>query len=549
MQQRFSISHILVAAALLALAWFATISTHGLYDPDEGRYAEIPREMAASGDWITPRLNGIKYFEKPPLQYWATAAVYSLTGPTVWASRVWVLLTGLAGVFLTFWLVARLYGQREAIAAAALQAGALLYAGCSQLNTLDMGFTFTLQIALAGLACLILARDESLRQRWGPWLLAIGTTLAFLSKGLAGILIPGAVTVLYIVIRRDWGLILRAKPWLTLGCLLVLAGPWIWLVTQRNPEFPGFFFVHEHFARFLTRVHARYEPAWFFLPVLLLGLLPWTPLLPWMGKLWRRPPQGEGNRDAVLLFSLWAGFVLLFFSASQSKLIPYILPMFPALSALGALALAQDWMRRARLTLGSSAVFWGLLALASTIGLFWPQDGALLREALGQAASGAVLLLWFLTLVWGVSAWIAGRGRPLAGLWAAALGTMVFASRLLWVGEASPPRIEQTTVLNEAGAHISANTRLFCVDTYVQSAPFQFHRPCQLVRYRGELDFGLTQQPELWIEDLESFAAQWQAQADAVAFVSPKTLAQLQQLNLSIGHVISQPSLVAITRK
>ncbi len=251
MRQRLWTAALLGAMAL----WFLPLQSYRLFNPDEGRYAEIPREMLASGDWVTPHLNELKYFEKPPLQYWATATAYQVFGQHEWTARLWVALSGFLGLLLTGWIGTRLYGAMAGALAALVQAGSLLYLGLTRISTLDMGLTVTLELALVGLLLLVrpgIARSEA---RLGAALLALGVALAFLSKGLVGILIPAAVAVLYMLIRRDWSLWLRARPWWTAAALLLLAGPWVWLVEQRNPGFAQFFFVHEQFTRFLTRVH------------------------------------------------------------------------------------------------------------------------------------------------------------------------------------------------------------------------------------------------------------------------------------------------------
>src|SRR5579862_4068899 len=352
-------------AALLgaALLWFPLLGSYRLFNPDEGRYAEIPREMVASGDWVTPRLNNLKYFEKPPLQYWATAVTYELFGEHQWTARLWVALTGFLGLLLTAWIGTRLYGALTGALAALVQAGALLYLGLARISTLDMGLTATLELALVGLLLLVQRGRSAEGTRLGALLLAIGVTLAFLSKGLVGILIPGTVAVCYLVIRRDWNLILRARPLWTLLALALLAAPWVWLVAHRNPNFAQFFFVHEQFSRFLTRVHARYQPDWFFVPVLLLGYMPWTPLLPAIAKRsWTDSRTGDG---ASLLLAIWAVFSFVFFSLSQSKLIPYILPMFPALSLLSGRCLADLEPWRLQRTLLIASLVWCAIGVAA----------------------------------------------------------------------------------------------------------------------------------------------------------------------------------------
>ncbi|HEY4974783.1 MAG TPA: phospholipid carrier-dependent glycosyltransferase, partial [Steroidobacteraceae bacterium] len=311
----------------LALLWFLPLERPHLFDPDEGRYAEIPREMVASGDWVTPRLDAIKYFEKPPLGYWASASAFKLFGQHAWTVRLWPALSGMLGLLLTFSLGRRLFDQRVALLAVVVQASALLYVAMARIATLDMGLCFGLQLAMTALTLLVQSPRPGERPSWRlPLLLGVGVALAVLSKGLVGILIPGAVAALFMLIYRDWRLALRAQPWWTLAALLLLAAPWFVLVSARNPEFAHFFFIFQHFQRYLNSAQFdRYQPVWFFLPVLALGFLPWTTLLP--GALrggWRAARAGE---RATALLLIWAAFVLVFFSMSQSKLAPYIVPM------------------------------------------------------------------------------------------------------------------------------------------------------------------------------------------------------------------------------
>src|SRR5277367_628937 len=265
---------------LVLLAWFGPLGSYALFNPDEGRYGEIPREMVATGDWVTPRLDAIKYFEKPPLQYWATAAAFEAFGEHEWTTRLWGALTGMAGIVLTFWLGRRIWSGRVGELAAGLQAGSLLYASIGHLATLDMSLTFALQLSLGGLILLVHDPLEPGGRRGGVALLALGVSAAFLTKGLIALLIPGAVAVLYMLLARDWALLWRSRPWWVLALLALLAGPWLYAVSVRNPEFLHFFFIRQQFQRFLTPVDDRYEGLWFFVPILLLGFLPWTTLLP-----------------------------------------------------------------------------------------------------------------------------------------------------------------------------------------------------------------------------------------------------------------------------
>src|SRR5262245_4126461 len=236
---------------LLALIWFGGLEYRGLFRPDEGRYAEIPREMLASGDWITPRLNGLKYFEKPPLQYWATAGTYVLFGFDEWTTRFWPALAGFFGLSLIALAGARLSPPRSGLLPALMLAGTWGYFVAAQFVTLDMSVTFFLTGTLAGF---ILAQRPGLgsgAQR--AWMLVAwaAMALAVLSKGLIGIVLPVLALSLYVAVERDRSVLrrLHALPGLAVFLLIVL--PWFVLVQEKNPEFWRFFFVREHFERYM----------------------------------------------------------------------------------------------------------------------------------------------------------------------------------------------------------------------------------------------------------------------------------------------------------
>jgi 4-amino-4-deoxy-L-arabinose transferase-like glycosyltransferase len=529
------------------LVWFLPLGSYRLFNPDEGRYAEIAREMAASGDWVTPRLDALRYFEKPPLQYWATAATYQAFGESEWSARLWAALTGFLGLLLTGWIGSRLYGAIAGTLAALVQAGALLYLGLARILTLDMGLTVTLELALCGLLLLVQQERKAADSRLGAWLLALGVALAFLAKGLVGILIPGVVALLYVFLRGDWGLVLRARPWWTLLALAVLAAPWVLLVEQRNPGFAQFFFVHEHFTRFLTRVHQRYEPDWFFIPVLLLGFMPWTPLLPAIARCsWRDCRSGHGP---TLLLATWLIFGLVFFSLSQSKLVPYILPLFPALALLTGRSLATLAATVVRRALLIGGAFWLILGLA--VLLLWHEPGMAARLDLASGPAGPAIASGFLlaALLTAVAATLAPRRGVVAGVATATLGSLALLTVLLPAAQQMPGQRGIAALITAAAAQLQTGTTIYCVNDYEQSIPFYLKRPCTLVGYRGELDFGLRQEPERWIPDLGQFAVRWQGETQALALIRAESYPELRRMGLPMRVIYTAPSLVAVVRK
>ncbi|MDP1997925.1 MAG: glycosyltransferase family 39 protein, partial [Gallionella sp.] len=332
------IRFLLIAVALI---WFANLEYRTLIKPDEGRYAEIPREMVASGDWVTPRLNELKYFEKPPLQYWATATAYTLFGEHQWTSRLWTGLTGFAGILLVWFAGLRLFGREAAGYAALLLSSSLLYVLMGHINTLDMGVTFFLTLGIIGLLLGQAQADTAKRRNWMMVAWA-GLALAVLSKGLMGLVLPGAALFIYCVVQRDFG-VLKRMHWLPgLAVFFVITAPWFVLVMKANPEFFERFFIYEHYTRFTTKDLGRYQPWYYFIPILLAGALPWTVLMfDTMLRTWRNSslPKKIFNPQRFLL--IWAVFIYVFFSISGSKLPSYLLPMFPVLVLLMGKRIAE----------------------------------------------------------------------------------------------------------------------------------------------------------------------------------------------------------------
>jgi len=544
MSQRLWVAVLLGVIAL----WFLPLQTYHLFNPDEGRYAEIPREMVASGDWVTPRLDGLRYFEKPPLQYWVTAVAYEVWGQHEWTARLWVALAGFLGVLLTAWIGTRLYGPVSGALAALVQAGSLLYLALSRVSTLDMGLTFTLELALAGLLWLV--RPAPLRDRASTrnaaLLLAAGVALAFLSKGLVGILIPAAVAGIYMLLRRDWSLPWRAQPWWTLAMLALLAAPWIWLVEQRNPGFAQFFFVHEQFDRFLTRVHHRYQPDWYFIPVLLGGFMPWTPLLPSIVRRgWLDIRAGDG---AALLLATWILFSFTFFSLSQSKLIPYILPIFPALALLAGRTLGSLERLTIRRALGAAAAVGIVLTVLVMALWFRPSLARGFIMPPGPTPQLFVVSMLLASLLTVAGASVVMRRGPLPATALAAVATAVLLGILLPAAAQLPRQRELQNLVAVASAQLHPASTVYCVDEYEQSVVFYLKHTCTLVGYRGELDFGLGQEPEKWLADLDAFSSRWRGEADALALIRPESYVELQRMGLPMRVIYTAPTLVAVVR-
>src|SRR5438445_6320955 len=319
---------------LFCIIWCYMLGARTLVPTDEGRYAEMAREMVATGDWITLRLNGIKYFEKPPLQTWMNALTFEMFGLGEWQARLWTGLCGLLGVVLVAFTGRRVFSERIGFFAALVLGSSFLWAGLGHINTLDMGLAAMMTLSLCGL--LLGQRSDANASEQRNWMLVCwaGMALAVLSKGLIGIVLPGAVLVLYTLFSRDWAIWKRLHLIKGLALFFVITTPWFVLISLKNPEFPHFFFIHEHFQRFTSKIHHRYGPPYYFLPILLLGIIPWLGVF--FQSLW----NGAHERNAAAGFQpkkmllIWSVFIFCFFSISDSKLPSYILPIFPSIALL-----------------------------------------------------------------------------------------------------------------------------------------------------------------------------------------------------------------------
>src|SRR6266571_6770019 len=307
---------------IFVIPFFQTLGRFPLIEPDEGRYAEIPREMLERCDFVTPLLYYVKYFETPPLHYWLNAIFMSIFGRNEFAARFAGALMGLLAVLLTYHIGRKLFGRRSGLLAALILGTCTGFLAQARLNITDMTLTCTLS---ASLAFFIVAAREDERHK-GQYYYAsyLCAALAVLAKGLIGIVFPGAIIFLYLLLAKRWRLLREMRLATGILLFLLIAAPWFVLVSMRNPEFAHFFFIHEHFERFLTKVHGRYQPGWYFFPILAAGLLPWTLLaLHAAARAWSADrAQAFAPRRFLLL---WVLVVFGFFSASNSKLASYIL--------------------------------------------------------------------------------------------------------------------------------------------------------------------------------------------------------------------------------
>jgi 4-amino-4-deoxy-L-arabinose transferase-like glycosyltransferase len=546
------------AAILLGL-----LRARTLVPPDEGRYAEMAREMFTSGDWVTTRLNGIKYFEKPPLQTWMNALTFELFGLGDWQARLWTGLCGLLGVGLTGYAGKRVFGQRIGFYAALVLASSLYWVLCSQVNSVDMSLSAMMTVALCAL--LVAQRDDATPSEQRNWMLLCwaGMALSVLAKGLIGLVLPGAVLVLYTLFARDWNIWARLHLGKGLLLFFLIATPWFVLVGLKNPEQPHFFFVHEHFDRFLLKEHHREAAWWVFFALLAIGSVPWVGVLVQSLVLGAKPEkrseepaaQSAGTSSALrfrprLLLLVWVAFIILFFTKSNSKLPGYIVPVFPAVALL-ANYLDVGTRRSRMLTAGLTA-----LLGAALLG-FVPFMLRLARHP-GEDVLYAAYQPWVLAgglvlLIGGALAMLYTRQmqRDLTVMALAIAG--FFGTALLLTGFEPIGQVRAGAnllpALRAAGAANPA-THVYSVGVYEQSLTFYLGRTVTLVDYTDEFSFGLEQEPQLAIPTIPAFVERWRQEAAAgvksVAITRPEIVAEFKRQGVPLRVVAGDARRVVI---
>jgi 4-amino-4-deoxy-L-arabinose transferase-like glycosyltransferase len=470
----------LLAVALALI--FYRLGARGLFEPDEGRYAEIPREMIALSDWITPHLNYVPFLEKPPLAYWLTAGAYLLFGETEFAARL------PSAAFFLLTVLATAYFGRRMLGAAAGWLGGLVLA--TALLPLWLGRTVTLDgIVAACVTISIFAFHRALEpevsravgaradfdapsgtkraddERRGAWLFAgyAFAALGTLAKGPVAAVLPALVIGLHLILSgriREIGR-LRLVPGAAL--YLALVAPWFILVGRENEGFTRFYFLRETLERYTSaKVHTQRGWIGYYLPIVALGLVPWVLVLPRaIRDAWRSRAAGAGGPGGFLL--LWAGSVFLFFSFAGSKLPGYVLPLFPPLALLVARSIlaglsegASEGDRAGRLFAGGLRP-WLRASLAYPVIL---GAGAIVTALIWRArdipGGGALAIAGAVCLAGGAAGFRFARRATAPALLACVLGSALLVHPVIVaVSDSLAHRYSVAPLAREAAAHIA----------------------------------------------------------------------------------------------
>jgi 4-amino-4-deoxy-L-arabinose transferase-like glycosyltransferase len=316
------IKHIIALLLLSYAFFFCGIGDYSLKEPDEGRYAEIPREMNELHDYIVPHLNYVRYFEKPPLLYWATATSFKLFGTNEWAFRFPNALCAFLCVIFLYFFIRRWFNEQTAFLSSVILITSFSFLAMARIVTTDMLFTLSLFLSL-----LLFYGYYREKKSFLIYLFYVATAAATLAKGPVALILMGGTILIFLFTEHNFRFITEMKLIKGLAIYLTITLPWIIAISLREKEFLYFFFMDQHILRFLTSKHQRSGPIYYFLPVFFGGMFPWSIFIP-------RALVNTWKIKELRLMLIWASVVFVFFSISGSKLPPYILPLFPPMAII-----------------------------------------------------------------------------------------------------------------------------------------------------------------------------------------------------------------------
>ncbi len=542
-------------ATIFLAAWIIPSATRTLVRPDEGRYAEIAREMAVSGDYVTPRLNGLKYFEKPPLQYWATAVALASLGESDFISRWWPAATGLLGLAFVWCAAIALLGRQVATVTVSMLGAMIYYFLISHINTLDMGLTAFMTLTMVGMLRGFGVAGQSRAAARG-WMIAAwaGAALAFLSKGLIGIVLPGAIFAVYLLCSRQWSLLKQLEWGWGLLAFVSIAAPWPLMVQSRNPEWANFFFIYEHFGRFASEEHDRAGALLYFVPIVFVGLLPWTASIGTLlqRESWKtlRQSYSRATLNVPLFLAIWCVFIFAFFSISKSKLPSYLLPITPA----AALLLAPTLLAAPNRVLHwLTASFFGLpgilvgLAVYREIFVTDTYTSEMVNHFMAYVLAGAAVFTLAAIALYALNK----RGRRADALIVSAVlataGSSICASGYETLSASTSSRVLVAEFLETEKQYLTDDP-FFSVGMYEQTLAPYLKRNFILVDYLDELGLGLAAEPDKARFNFDDFADEWEALVRGYAVTDFDQLARFDMAGLDYRVVATDLRRVIVAR-
>ena len=333
------------------------LGSRPLSNPDESRYSSVANNMLISGNFVTPKVASVIFLDKPPMYYWLQAVAIKSFGINAWAIRFFPMLIGLLGCLLTYISTRLLFSRRTGILASVILATSFLYYGCA--HYADMNIEVAVFISSSLLFFLLGYRyRERSHHSYLFWFAYIFAGIAFLTKGLIGIVFPTMIIGLWILLGNRWYLLKKVRLFSGLLLFLAIIAPWIILVQQQNSNFLHYFFIYQQFDRFLHTGFNNNQPFWFYFTILFIGFGGWTTLIfPSTRLLYQKLKVKHPTAKYLNFFIIWILSILIFFSIPKAKLVGYIAPTLIPLAILIANYVEQHWNKVANIAIKIAAIF------------------------------------------------------------------------------------------------------------------------------------------------------------------------------------------------
>ena len=345
-----------LVAIISIIIVFCNLGGIPLLDPDEPVYAETPKEMFVFNEFVSPRIFGEYWYDKPPMYYWLVATSYKIFGMTEFAARFPSAILAVISTLVVYLSGRRLFNERAGMAGALVLTTSIEFFYLGKAAVTDMTLLLFLTISLLSF----------IEKKY--YLAYIFAGLATLVKGPIGLLFPGAIVFIYIIVTRNWSQITKMKIPSGLLVYAIVALPWyIMMYSLHNSAFIDTFLGFNNVTRFTSPEHPEGVLWYYYIPVLILGFFPWTAIM--LQSMWTSLTKSHRELPILIFLNIWVIVIFVFFSISQTKLVSYILPMYPPLAMIVGWYIDRLWSARYQQRSSSWAIILGILTIVFTVGM------------------------------------------------------------------------------------------------------------------------------------------------------------------------------------
>lgn len=535
-RQQNWLSDILCLGMCLILFYTLWLGSYPLFTPDEGRYSEVAREMVATGDFITPRVNGVAFLDKPALYYWLQAIAIQLFGIKEWALRLFPALIGVLSCLMMYICGRRLFDRRTGLLSAIILASTPLYFGGAHYANLDLEVAALISCSLLCFITGVMSKDKS--RNLFLFAAYIFAALAFLTKGLIGFAFPSLIALSWMFLGERWDALRNIHLMKGIALAIAIVLPWYILVQLANPQFLHFFFITQQVTRFLSKAEFNNPtPFWFYAPVILLGFFPWTIFfIQAMYKHVRNVLRDKAHHQVELYLLLWIAIIFIFFSIPKCKMIGYILPIFPPIALLVGNYLSNAWDSKHRWCNFVFAVIGALLGImiiaAQHYQLFEmrPSSAPYLNIMAAIFIISAVISLWFI------------KKRTLLSLFTLCLAcSVMFLFTLILSAEQFNTNSIKPLIMN-LKTIMQPEDEVIHFYKFYQDVPIYLEKRVTIVanwnapdivnndNWLRELWFGMPfQKTDDWLIDKEKFWQRWNSDRRVFVFISTNYFPHFQR--------------------